>query len=65
MGSVTQLLRLETTPVSFIYSFQFFDSRKNWKIGKLENKPRRNPGILNFRRSEIIDLNFELNPRTS
>ena len=32
--SVTQLLRPETTPVSFIYSFQVFDSRKNWKVGK-------------------------------
>jgi len=34
MGSVTQLLRAETTPVSLIYSFPVFDSRKNWKIGK-------------------------------
>jgi len=27
-------LRPGTTPVSFIYSFQVFDSRKNWKVGK-------------------------------
>jgi len=63
MGSVTQLLRPATTPVSFIYSFQVFDSRKNWKVGN----PRKTKKSWNLEleRSEIIDLNFELNPRTS
>ena len=52
--SVTQLLRHETTPVSFIYSFQVFDSRKNWKVGKQTPKEILEAGILNLKDLKLL-----------